>query len=111
MLGGKIGLALASKPINSTTTLLGVCPLFSIFCVLSILFYTMMLTTLHSPDDVNSGYHPLIFAFMPWFDSRYVLDNNIIALYIRHDNLFDKISLFAVDCDDFRRMFVCWTPN
>lgn len=59
----------------------------------------MTLLTPHTLDGVDLRNHPVVFAFAPWFDSRYILDDNIFTRYISGDHLPDDIPLFALDYD------------
>lgn len=67
-----------------------------------VLFRTMTFQTPNSFDGVSPSDHFVAFAYAPWFGSRYVLDDDIIMSYVCDDHLSDDISLFAMDCDDFR---------
>lgn len=75
---------------------------FLILSVKTILLHMMTLTTSHSLDSVNLRNHLIAFAYAPWIDSRYLLDNNIIIPYVCGDHLRHDVSLFELDCDDFR---------
>lgn len=62
----------------------------------------MTFPNLHSLDGVSLRDCLVAFAYAPWFEARYVMDDNIIMSYVRGDHLSYDISLLAIDCDDFQ---------
>lgn len=61
----------------------------------------MTVPTPHAQEAVNLRNLVVAFSYAPWFDSRYVLDDNIIIPFVRADQLPDNIPLFDVACEDF----------
>lgn len=74
---------------------------FSILCVHPVLFHTMSFPTLQLLDCVNPRDHLVAFAFSPLFDSRFILDDDVITRYFRGDQLFDDILLFVLECGNY----------
>lgn len=61
----------------------------------------MTLLTQHTLDCINPRDFSVVFALVPWFGARYVMDDNIIMQYVCDDHLPDDIPLFTLDCNDF----------
>lgn len=55
----------------------------------------------NSLDRATPQSQLVAFAFASWFDSRYILDDDIMR-HVSGDHLSDDIELFVLDCDDFR---------
>lgn len=62
----------------------------------------MMLPTRISLDGTNLCDPSVSFAFTPWLESRYVLDDKVILLYVHGDHFLEDIPLFALHYDNFR---------
>lgn len=71
---------------------------------------TLKFSTLHALNGVISRNHPTAFFYAPWFDSRYVLDDNTIVPYACSDHLLDNIHLIALNWDGFR-LHICAVDN
>lgn len=66
-----------------------------------LLFYTILFPALQSLLGINPRDRFLAFAFSPWFDLQYVLDNDTIVQYACNIHLSDSISLFALEYNEF----------
>lgn len=85
--------------------------LFSRMCVGPILFRTRPFPASHSLDGASLCDHFIAYAYTPWFDERYVKDDNTIIQYVRDDCLPNNILVIALSCDDFRLHMCAAAPS